>query len=587
MCDGAVASTTVWNLSCRNGGRDQAVQGDNMRKKKIAAAVLAACACSGLHAQAAPQAAQVPSVAQREQAPTATLAVRGFKVEGVGEHAGDGITPASVQAVADAAFAGLAAGQPEVQLRFDQLQAVAATVTDAYRKAGFVVATAVIPVQDIGADRIVRLQVIEGRVGKVIVQGTAHYDPDVVAAALNRLQGRALRAQDVSSAMLYAHDLPGVSVSSVLQPGANDGETDLVLTAQEDKRPVKFDLGANNYGTDLTGQYRALAGVSWDNPLGRGDRLAASFAYAFDPESTRQGALSYSIPFSPVPGLSFLAGYARSELQVNSGVFAVLGIKGPTTNTYLGADWKFVNTATLQMQASFRYLRERSQLSALGEVLSDQQFDAAELGFAMRRTDVRWRGVDLVTASVRHATDDQSRQPDYLYPDHDSNFTVLRAAYSRLQYLAPTQRLVLRVSGQYTRDALTPMEQFALGGPDNVRAYPLADALGDRGWAGSLEYHVDAPGFAERTSPFNGRPWRELLELSAFVDQGRVYPVGANDNAAHPSVRFGGAGVGLSFRLPHTHDLQLDLSASVPTTSTDASDGKDGVRVYARFGMTF
>ncbi|WDS37798.1 ShlB/FhaC/HecB family hemolysin secretion/activation protein [Pseudoxanthomonas sp.] len=553
----------------------------------MAVLALSSAAAAQEPPQGQPGTDQVPALAQRDQAPATLLAVRGFAVEGVGPHSGGDITQAGVQKIADAKFEALAEGHSEARLRFDQLQAVANAVTAAYRKAGYVVATAIIPVQTIGADRIVRLQVIEGRIGKVIVQGTTHYDPDVIAAALNRLQGRALRAQEVSSAMLYAHDLPGVSVSSILQPGQNDGETDLVLTAQEEKHPVSFDLGVNNYGTELTGKYRALAGVTWDNPIGRGDRLAASFAYAFEPESTRQGALSYSVPISPVPGLSFLAGYSRSELQVNTGLFSVLGIQGPSSNTYVGADWKFVNTSTLQMQGSFRYLRERSQLSALGEVLSDLQFDAAELGFAMRRTDVRWRGVDLLTLSVRQAVDDQSRRPDDLYPDHDSRFLVMRASYSRLQYLAPTQRLVLRVSGQYTRDALTPMEQFALGGPDNVRAYPLADALGDRAWAGSLEYHVDAPGFADRTSPFNGRPWRDLLEFSVFADHGQADPVGANDTSAHPSVRFGGVGVGASFRLPQTHNLQLDLTASVPTTSTDASDGKDGVRVYARFGMTF
>src|SRR3546814_3117420 len=77
-------------------------------------------------------------------------------------------------------------------------------------------------------------------------------------------------------------------------------------------------------------------------------------------------------------------------------------------------------------------------------------------------------------------------------------------------------------------DALIPLEQFALGGPDSTRAYPIADALRDRGYYTSLEYHVDAPGFGDKVSPFYGRPWRELLEFQVFVDYAKGYSAGAN-----------------------------------------------------------
>ena len=124
-----------------------------------------------------------------------------------------------------------------------------------------------------------------------------------------------------------------------------------------------------------------------------------------------------------------------------------------------------------------------------------------------------------------------------------------------------------------------------IGGPDSVRAYPIADGLSDRGYYASLEYHVDAPGFGDKVSPFYARPWRELLELEAFVDYARGFP--PVPIAASPSaVTFKGVGAGLIFRLPRFHRFEFHLDGSVPIGGPDASDDK-GYHIYSRFGFTF
>src|SRR3546814_14334310 len=85
-----------------------------------------------------------------------------------------------------------------------------------------------------------------------------------------------------------------------------------------------------------------------------------------------------------------------------------------------------------------------------------------------------------------------------------------------MHYLTRSQRLDLKLNGQYSDDVLVPMEQFALGGPDSVRAYPISDALGDRGYHVAVEYQVDAPGFGDKASPFGGRQWRAGVQFALF-----------------------------------------------------------------------
>jgi len=527
----------------------------------------------------------VPPVREREQATAQTVEVRGFRVEGVGAHPEAGITPASMQALAEEQLHKLGGSTQPARLDFAQLQQVADALTQKYRTAGFIFGTAFLPAQTIGGDHVVRIQVLEGTLGRVIVKGNKRYRASAISASVDPLKGKVLRKGDVDSALLYARDLPGVSVSSTFQPGEKTGQTDLLMVANEAKRPYTITVGGNNYGTDLTGKYRAQLGVAWNSPLGIGDSFNANVDYAMDPDNNVYGALSYHVPTMAVPGLSGVIGATRSELQLSSGSFAALDVKGPSSSQYGGADWKFLNTDTLQMQASLHYIRERSKLTSLGVSLSDERFDVAELAWAMNRTDQRLHGIDLLQVSVRKSITDRSVEPDLVSPNHASSFLSTRLSYTRLQFLTKGQRAYFKLGGQWTNDALAPLEQFVIGGPDSVRAYPIADGLADRGYYASLEYHVDAPGFGDKVSPFYARPWRELLELEAFIDYARGFPAGA-DRADTNVFTFKGIGAGLIFRLPRFHHFEFHLDGSVPIGGPDASD-KKGYHVYARFGFTF
>lgn len=530
----------------------------------------------------------LPAVSQREQAngPEQRVAVSGFVVQGVGNHPKQGITPASIQALADSEFAKLRGSAPSpTELGFDQMQGVADAITKRYREAGFIVATAYLPAQTVGDDKHVHIDVLEGRVGQIKVQGAKHYRPWVIAASAEKLRGRPLLKDDVDTALLYDRDLPGMSVSSTFQPGEKTGDTDLLMAVHEQK-PLSVTLGLNNYGTDLTGQFRAEADVVWNDPLGLGDKLNADIQYAFDPHQNNYGSLGYSIPMVKVPGLYFNVGADRSELQLNSGTFAALHVNGPTSRYFGGADWKFVNDQDLQMTGSVQYIHETSKLSSLVGTLSDEAFNVAQFGFTLNHTDRRFRGLDILSAALRQSLNDESLRPDTVSPNHARSFSILKLNYTRIQFLTPTQNLFFKFGAQYTNDALAPLEQFVIGGPDSVRAYPIADSLSDRGFYTSLEYHVDAPGFANKPSPFKGQPWRELLTFETFIDYARGFPAGADYNFGGKVVTYSGIGAGVIFHLPRWHNLLFRLDGSVPLGSQKASD-KNDYHIYGRFELTF
>lgn len=518
-------------------------------------------------------------------ATTASVQVARITVDGVGEHPASGISRSAVEAVANQALRQISPTLPAA-LSFAQIEQITARITQTYRDAGFLVSVAYIPPQQIGDSQILTLKVIEGRVGRVLVQGSQRYRDDQLTASSLGLIGRPLRQMELDRALLYARDLPGVSVTSVLQPGLNEGETDIVLVAKDSARPYEISAGLSNHGTDSTGKYRAEVGVSAFNALGAGDVLAISLGYGLNPTDSWQAALSLSIPSSKVDGLSAIAGLSRSEMELNTGPFSALEIHGPTTQLYAGSDWKFIQRTDLQVQASARLIHEQSRLDGLGMELSRHAFNVFDAGLSLRHTDRRWRGINMAQLTVRKSFDDQSAPMNWLYPAHDSYFWVGRLSAARLQALPANQRLLLRGSAQFTDDALTPLEQFSLGGPSSVRAFPLSSALGDRGVQASFEYQVSAPGFAEHASPFNGRRWGDLLELSLFYDWGRTSPAAGNRRLGILPTTLEGVGIAVGLYLPWQPALKLDLSAAKPTGSYRAPDGDD-VQVWARIGMNF
>ena len=515
------------------------------------------------------------------------IAVFGFHIEGVGHHPDAGITPARIQEFANSLYKKLGGtAEKPANLSFKQLQGVANAITTRYRKAGFIVATAFLPAQTIGKNRIVTIRVLEGHIGKVNVEGGKNYYSWILAASIDHLKGEALQKNSLESALLYDRNMPGVSVAGTLVPGAKIGQTNVLLIAHDAPRSYHFSVGVNNYGTDLTGLYRVLVGATWDNPLGIGDRLVARLDYGLDPSQSLYGSLLYSVPIVRVSGLYALLGATRSTLQINNGPFSDLHISGPTSSYYGGANWKFVNQEDLKMNTSLQFIDEQAKIVSLGIPLSDEQFDVLDLGFGLDQIDRRFRGIDMLNLNLRQSVGGHSLQPDLISPNHANIFTVGQLSFTRLQFLPDSQRIYFKLFGQYTRNILPPLEQFSIGGPGSVRAYPIDSALTDSGFYTSLRYRVAAPGFRKIKSPFFGERWGSILDFDTFVQYARGYYSAGAQLGNTKTVSFTGVGAGLIFHLTRFHDFEVRLNYAVPIGFRSTSL-KNDYQIYSALSMQF
>ena len=117
------------------------------------------------------------------------------------------------------------------------------------------------------------------------------------------------------------------------------------------------------------------------------------------------------------------------------------------------------------------------------------------------------------------------------------DFTKISLNYLRVQPISELQTITYKFSGQTSSDLLTSTEQFSLGGPDTVRAYPVAETLMDTAWLFNIEWRANA-------SPEIPQTFLNGLQYIAFYDfaKGDLNDPLTNDVE---SVSFSGFGVGV------------------------------------------
>ncbi len=525
--------------------------------------VFAQSTSQGLQSQGTPQipssdqAAPLPQPQQLPQPPPVTSAQLSFLLRGVVFNGASVFPAAKLQA--------LSAPRIGNSVTLDDLDAIAQQVTRMYRAAGYVFATAVVPVQEV-KNGVVEISVIEGRLGqmKVEIDPAAPISEQRVRAMLAPLvPGQPLSGKVYERTMLLLSDMPGIKAQSSLSSGAEAGTTDLVVKIGR-AAPFNVSLGLDDFGTREAGTLRGGGSVRWNSPLGIGDNLDAR-ALVSEHGGTTFGRLSYE---APVGHDGVRAGLGASQVDYSlGGAFEPLDAIG-TSRIY---DASMTVPLVRQRNQNFflRLMTDHKELTdrlrAVG-YSSHKRINGAGVGWAWERRDDFAGGGYFNSNGVLYAGDLKILDPSARafdsgpFGNHTSGrFTKLNFQFSRLQALAPRQTLFLGVGGQLTSHNLDSSEKLSLGGHDAVRAYPQGEVLVDQGFIANLEYRYS---LSKDTTVY------------AFYDVSRGW---LNRSAASPAGRpirsLRGPGLGLSWA--KAGNWALDVTVAWRTTEPAVTSGGD------------
>jgi len=459
-----------------------------------------------------------------------------------------------------------------------QLQEVADVITDYYRQRDLILAQAVVPVQTVSGG-IVDIQIFVGKLGRILAEGNKLYRKEILEKPFRGMIGQPISKSKIEAALLTLTDYSGLSVFGVFQPGIHVGTADIVLKVQEEKR---FDVAfrADDHGTRETGRNRLRTVVDWNNILGFADRLTISGQQSYNPKNNYFIAVDYE---------RFLAngfkigGYfnindfdvggefsdqkirARSQIQ---GVFlekSIFRSRQRNLSTRLGFERKKSQTVTASTSTNrdrlsvFRLSVDYDSVDtfSFGREEGGGGINFAYLEFSKGLPDFfdSMGGEGSANALPFGFQPSRSGGADELVFASGS-FNKIFGSYTRLQTLMQNHSLLFRSEIQWTTDMLVPLEQYSVGGPDNLRAFPVAQILWDKAYFLSFEWLVNAPGFADKPA-FDNRTWGELLQVSAFYDMaaGRINNPLSTERDGYKVLK--GAGVGVRFTVPGMIESKL------------------------------
>jgi hemolysin activation/secretion protein len=436
-----------------------------------------------------------------------------------------------------------------------ELDALIQRITTHYRQAGYPLARAIIPVQTI-RDGVVRIEVIEARYGRVLLDNKSSVRDSLLQGMLAPLQPGDLVSQaELDRALLLLSDIPGMELGALLRAGEAVGSSDLLVNTAAGARFGAY-VDADNYGNEYTGRAQARAGLSYFNALGLGD--VASLDVLSSGDKLKYARLGYELQLG---SLGTRAGAAWSSLEYRLGQSASdLDAHG---NADVGSAWithPWVRSVALNVNSQLEYehfdLRDRVDASS---IRNDRHLDKVTLSLSGNVLS-SWAGgmadtwrLDVGRGQVNF--DDSAAQlADAATARTEGNFTLWNLYLSHSQNLGASTVLAVMVNAQQTTTNLDPSQKFTLGGPYAVRAYDTGEIQGDTGYTliAELRQSLNALGVGSGAGQ-----WQAV----AFADTGHVKvnrtPWASGANGATMS----GVGLGLNWFGP----AQWSARASVAT----------------------
>lgn len=299
-----------------------------------------------------------------------------------------------------------------------------------------------------------------------------------------------------------------------LNRGKNN-DTEIKLHV-EDRFPIKVDMAWDDYGRNYTGRQRFTTIASIENLTGFGDRIYGGTVLS----SSSKGALAgYEIPVGRW-GTKLGFDYSHSRMDLG-GPYRNLGISGYSNDYIIRLTQPIKNTATQEIYATvaFDWLNSRSESAVFNRVLSDYSLRVVRTAINGIFDDKHGRtlgsvGLDLGISGLG-ATEGRDNGPE-------SAFYKIVASLARIQRLPKECLGIFRINGQYSAQALFPVEQMFIGGAYSLRGYQPSELIGDYGVAGSVELRTPIPGIKSIFPKKYEDAWARKVKLVLFYDWGYV-----------------------------------------------------------------
>jgi len=439
---------------------------------------------------------------------------------------------------------------------FGDVQRALEALESAYRARGYNVVQVVLPEQELNQG-VVKLTVVETKIGKVTVQGNKVFGSDNIRRSLPGLrEGSVPHIADISASLRMANENPAKKVSLQLQGGDRDDEVNALLKVDDDK---DWRVGANvdNTGSGNTG--RSHVGLTYQNAnmFDRDQVLTLQYTTTLEkPSQVSVWGLGYHIPlYGWGDAIDLFASY--SNVDSGTVVAGLFNLKVSGKGTVLGGRYTIPLERSGEFDGrlvfGFDYKAYKNDVLLLGaQIGNDVTVRPASVAWSGSWTLPKGDASASVTAIHNIPGGDKGRAADFNLARAGAadDYKMLRLAASYSHGFASGWQLRALANAQYSDDALVPGEQFGAGGGGSVRGFSEREVSNDKGLGLSLEaYTPNLCGGIQR--------FATQCRVVGFVDAAhaaRNKPLPGEQT----STTIAGAGLGLRVMVERNLMMQLD-----------------------------
>jgi len=441
-----------------------------------------------------------------------------------------------------------------------------------YRHDGYIFSKAVVPTQQVDKG-IIRIDIIEGFVGKVNVQGDVSGPRKLLSSYRKKLlNSKPLLAKDLERYLLLVDDLPGLSVKSVLTPSEVQlGATDLTLILTSKKYDREMGVGNRDSSFNEPIQVSSIANVN--STLGLYERIGFQGIVTKHTDELRFFNGFYGIPSSSegtkvyfsVPGSKPQSGADLRQYKAN----------GTNTAFTLKATHPFIRSKSENLYANLSFTHRNSATQILGVTDSGGKLLIANLGLSYDFVDT-YHGVNLLNIDWSQGLGSgESGFQNLSNSASRSGFTKFSGKALRLQSLAPSWMLLGAVSWQYALDKLVASEEFGIGGLQFGRGFDFSKVTGDHGIAFKLAL--------QKVFQIN-KAHIGNIKAYTFFDYGTVWN---RLTTSTGSSKQDYSSIGLGFRFNFTDRLSGYLELDKPLNQEVSPEGNKDSRVFFNVSAHF
>lgn len=403
---------------------------------------------------------------------------------------------------------------------FGDVQRALEAVERLYAESGYSAVQVLLPEQELERG-VVRLRVIEARLGRVVIEGNRHFsEANIRASVPSLVPGRAPNIVEVGRNLRVANENPSKQATVLLRSGQDEATVDAVVRVID--QPVwRQSLTLDDSGTRETGRLRLGYGVQHANGADRDHVLTMQIVGAPHDEDRPNRVsvvpsdrvlivgLGLRIPlYESGDALDFTAGYSNVDSGTVGDLFTVSGaggLFGARYTHYLDRAGDLDQRVALAWDHRGYHFKDVRAVGSNQQLQPDITVRPLSLAYQglLRRPDSETAFAASVARNLPGGNDGSEEDFCRLPPDAphgisrsdgmgncpDPRYVVWRWSLNHNEALRADWQLRFGLSGQYTRDMLVSGEQFGLGGADSVRGFEQRAVSDDRGYRGTLELY--------------------------------------------------------------------------------------------------